>query len=66
MRDLTGAVWRKSTRSNNNNACVEVARNLTGVVCVRDSKDPTGPALAVEPASWARFLTEVRTDHLAG
>lgn len=64
MRELTGAVWHKSSRSNNNNACVEVARNLPGTVGVRDSKDPSGPALAVTPGSWRSFLAEIHTGYL--
>ncbi|MER7456682.1 DUF397 domain-containing protein [Micromonospora sp. NPDC126480] len=58
--DLTGAQWRKSTKSGNNGgACVEVAGNLPGVVGVRDSKDPTGPALVFSPAAWRAFVTQV-------
>ncbi|MEV1317173.1 DUF397 domain-containing protein [Micromonospora arborensis] len=51
MADLTGARWRKSTRSGGNGGeCVEVADNLPGVVAVRDSKDPHGTALTFEDA----------------
>ncbi|WP_229402074.1 DUF397 domain-containing protein [Micromonospora okii] len=55
--DLTGARWRKSTKSGNNGGdCVEVADNLPGVVLVRDTKDREGGALAFAPAAWTGFL----------
>ncbi|GAB3848515.1 hypothetical protein GCM10029963_31500 [Micromonospora andamanensis] len=58
MADLTGARWRKSTRSGGNGGeCVEVADNLPGVVAVRDSKDPHGPALTFTPTAWTTFIT---------
>lgn len=57
--DMTGAVWRKSTRSNNGGNCVEVATNLTGVVGIRDSKDAAGGTLAVTPAEWRAFLAGI-------
>lgn len=57
MADLNGANWRKSTRSSNGGStCVEVAKNLPGVVGVRDSKDIAGPVLAFEPAAWRAFV----------
>lgn len=62
MTDLTGAIWRKSTRSGDNGGdCVEVADNLAGLVAVRDSKNPTGPVLAFSPAAWTAFVTMARS-----
>jgi hypothetical protein len=63
--DLTGAQWRKSSYSSGNGGnCVEVARNLPGVVAVRDSKNPEGPALAVEPEDWKAFTEQVKAGGL--
>lgn len=59
MPDLSGAVWRKSARSDNTNACVEVA-NLTSAIAVRDSKDPSGPALVFAPDQWAAFVAAAK------
>lgn len=59
MPELTGAIWRKSTRSSGQGDCVEVADNLTDIVGVRDSKDPAGPALTFTPDAWAAFLRRV-------
>jgi len=55
--DLSRAVWRKSARSSSSGQnCVEVATNLPGIVAVRDSKDPEGPALIFAPGEWRAFL----------
>ncbi|MFC6014650.1 DUF397 domain-containing protein [Plantactinospora solaniradicis] len=60
MADLTGAIWRKSTRSSNGGStCVEVAKNVPGVVGVRDSKDRRGPVLTFGPSAWRTFVAEV-------
>nr|WP_311766959.1 DUF397 domain-containing protein [Streptomyces rhizosphaericus] len=42
---------------------MEVAENLVasrGVVPVRDSKDPHGPALMFELTAWSSFVSAVR------
>lgn len=62
--DLTRARWRKSTRSGTSGNCVEIAGNLAGIVPIRDSKDPHGPALTVTPSSWTMFLSQLRAGAL--
>ncbi|MEV7865729.1 DUF397 domain-containing protein [Streptomyces sp. NPDC088124] len=55
--------WFTSSYSNNGGACVEVAANLAGtcgVVPVRDSKNPGGPALGFPVNSFAAFVAGVK------
>jgi hypothetical protein len=53
--------WRKASYSGTNGGgCVEVARDLPATVVVRDSKDPNGPVLTIEPADWRDFVAEVK------
>ncbi|KUF20078.1 DUF397 domain-containing protein [Streptomyces silvensis] len=55
--------WFKSSYSNNGGNCVEVAANLvvtSGVVPVRDSKRPTGPALNFPVDAYASFVSGVK------
>ncbi|MBD3009670.1 DUF397 domain-containing protein [Streptomyces sp. 5-10] len=59
--------WFTSSYSDNGGACIEVAANLVasrGVVPVRDSKDPHGPALMFEPTAWSSFVSAVRRGEL--
>lgn len=61
---FTGAIWRTNSRSNDQGLCVEVANNLSetiGLVGVRDSKDISGPTLAVSPLGWTAFVTAIRS-----
>ena len=58
--DLSRAEWHKSSYSSQDGNCVEVARNLAGLVAVRDSKIPEGPKLLVSLETWRAFLLTVR------
>ena len=55
--ELSGAVWRKSQRSNSQGACVEIARISADTVAMRNSRDPHGPALIFQRD---RFMTLVQ------
>ncbi|MFM9607637.1 DUF397 domain-containing protein [Streptomyces sp. V2] len=58
--DLTGAVWRKSTRSNSDANCVEVAVLSSSQVAARDTKhDGYGPALVFTAGQWTSFIKEL-------
>ncbi len=55
--------WFKSSYSDNGGTCVEIAANLVasrGVVPVRDSKDPHGPALVFPAGDWSFFVSAVK------
>ncbi|MFI1198993.1 DUF397 domain-containing protein [Streptomyces sp. NPDC020883] len=61
--DLSNASWRKSSYSNGTGGnCVEVADGLPGIVPVRDSKHPQGPALVFSAAGWASFVSALKGD----
>jgi hypothetical protein len=57
--DLSGARWFKSSHSGSSGDCVEVAFLDGGMVGVRDSKNPTGPALVFTPSEWEAFAAGV-------
>ncbi|MBF6133153.1 DUF397 domain-containing protein [Nocardia otitidiscaviarum] len=64
--ELPGARWFKSSHSGGGQECVEVA--FLGArgdrVGVRDSKDPTGPALVFDAFCWDAFVGAVRSGRL--
>ncbi|MGY5129494.1 DUF397 domain-containing protein [Streptomyces nigrescens] len=65
--DLSKAHWLKSSRSNGDGGyCVEVADDLPGIVPVRDSKDPHGPAIVFPAATWSSFVSAVKDTDLPG
>lgn len=58
--DLSGAVWRKSSRSGGNGGqCVEMACLPTGKA-IRDSKNPNGGVLILSESAWANLLSTLR------
>lgn len=62
--DLHDVQWLRSSYSTGANNCVETARPHSGppagLLAVRDSKDPAGPALLFSPGSWAAFTAVFR------
>ncbi|WP_405880318.1 DUF397 domain-containing protein [Streptomyces sp. NBC_01136] len=55
--DASELAWFKSSYSDtsNPNDCVEVA-TTPGAIHVRDSKNISGPQLALTPEAWAAFV----------
>ncbi|AZQ35862.1 DUF397 domain-containing protein [Streptomyces cyaneochromogenes] len=53
MPELT---WQKSTYSAEAANCVEIATTPT-TIHIRDSKNPAGPRLALQPTAWADFVS---------
>ncbi|MGA5700680.1 DUF397 domain-containing protein [Peterkaempfera bronchialis] len=57
---VPAARWRKSSFSGGGNNCFEVAEGVPGLVPVRDSKDPHGPALLFTHRAFADFLAGLK------
>lgn len=61
--DLSDALWLKSSYSNGSGGdCVEIADNIPGLVPVRDSKTPDGPALLLTAGAWAPFVAALKSN----
>ncbi|WP_336052949.1 DUF397 domain-containing protein [Streptomyces sp. CA2R101] len=59
--ELSAARWRKSSYSNpNGGSCVEIADGFPGLVPIRDSKNPDGPALLIPHAAWSAFVESLK------
>ena len=59
--DFTSSRWRKSSRSNGAQVCIEVAWSQdTTVTGVRDSKQPGGPTLTLSRNTWMSFIGSVK------
>ncbi|WP_433714444.1 DUF397 domain-containing protein [Nocardia sp. CA-084685] len=60
--ELSKANWFKSSHSGGQTDCVEVAWLDGGSVGIRDSKNPTGPALIFAPGEWDAFTAGVTNE----
>ncbi|WP_035276055.1 DUF397 domain-containing protein [Actinoalloteichus caeruleus] len=61
-RTTDGHHWRKSSRSTNKSACVEIATDPRGAA-IRDSKNPSGGILTLTATQYGQFLAAVKADH---
>jgi hypothetical protein len=52
--------WRKSSHSNGDSACVEVAPAPDGGVSIRHSRKPHGAVLTFTAREWRAFLDGAR------
>jgi hypothetical protein len=59
IQQTPAVTWKKSSRSHENGACVEVSTPAAHSIAVRDSKDPQGPVLTFQAEAWAAFVADI-------
>lgn len=57
---LGSVSWQKGLRSQGNSNCVELGRVARGVIAMRDSKNPTGPALGFTDAEIGAMFADIQ------
>jgi hypothetical protein len=60
QRELSSVTWHRSSHSGSGDQCVEAAALSAGRYALRDSKDPSGPALLLTEREWHSLLAAVR------
>ncbi|MER7984086.1 DUF397 domain-containing protein [Streptomyces noursei] len=60
MKPQRTGVFRKSSYSNQEGACVEIAPTLTGGRSIRDSEHPAGPQLVFPADAWSAFTKALK------
>jgi hypothetical protein len=58
------AIWKKSSRSQPGDKCVEVAYLTADVVTVRDSKNPNGPTIRFSVSAFHALKDAIKADQL--
>ncbi|WP_033306079.1 DUF397 domain-containing protein [Streptomyces iakyrus] len=54
--------WRKSSYSSDQGGqCLEVAETPEATIAIRDSKNPAGPILTLDPATFTTFVNWTST-----
>lgn len=57
--DITD-LWRKSSYSADQGACIEINQKSPWMIAVRDSMDISGPRLFFSLADWKTFTCQVK------
>ncbi|MGA4841106.1 DUF397 domain-containing protein [Streptomyces sp. G45] len=58
--EIQGAVWFKSSHSNADGNCLEVAHLSAHEVAARDSKQSHGPVVVISSGAWSSLVTWMR------